>query len=592
MLDVLIRGAEVVDGTGAARVRVDVGIRNGRIVTDASGESARRTIDADALVLSPGFVDVHTHYDAQIIWDGSASPSLIHGTTSIIGGNCGFTIAPLRRDTADYLMRMLAVVEGMPLESLQAGPAWDWDSFGDYLGRLEGTLAINAGFLVGHSALRLAVMGLDAVGKKATSGQIAQMAQLLDVCLKSGGLGFSTTQKSAHVDANGVPVPSVYADGDEVVTLSGVLSRHPGTSLEFAAERLGNRKDAEDDIDLMTEMSRRAGRPINWNTIRVMLRDPQFIDLQLQAHDFSQAHGGRIVALTKCRPNRFRAGLNSMVASPGSLNLLPGWAPTFTLDLERRKRALADPEVRRQLRACEKGELTNSQQRFVRWEGYDIAECFAPELRKFEGRRIGDLAREQGREPFDVLVDLALADDLQTVFITPEQGDSDAAWQQRAKVWLDPRTVVGASDAGAHLDVHCGALYTTTLLETVRTRRPISLEAAVRELTDVPARFYGLKQRGRIAAGWHADLVLFDPNTVSPGRERTRADLPGGGKRLYAEPTGIERIFVNGVEVATAGKLTGDTPGRVLRSGRDSDGVGVSGYGSPANQTAEKQVHA
>lgn len=574
MLDVLIRNATVVDGTGAPPARGEVGVRDGRIVTNAAGQSARRTIDADGLVLSPGFVDVHTHYDAQIMWDGAATPSLFHGTTSIIGGNCGFTIAPLRQDTADYLMRMLAVVEGMPLEALQRGLSWDWGSFAEYLDRLEGRLAINAGFLVGHSALRLAVMGRDAVGGTATPAQIAQMAQLLDTCLAQGGMGFSTTvKKSAHLDADGAPVPSCYAAHAEMYALAEVLRRYPGTSLEFASEQLGNTPDASHDIALMTEMSRRAGRPINWNTVRTSTRHPEIVEQQLQAHNYSQAHGGRIVGLTKCRPNRLRASLAGLFP----FNALPGWAPIFALDLAERQRVLTDPETRRKMRACETGKLTNSQQRFVQWGGYEIGEGNKPGTVRLEGRLIGDLAREAGREPFDVLVDIAVADDLQTVFITPELENSEAAWRQRAQVWLDPRTVVGASDAGAHLDVHCGALYTTALLETVRTHGVIPMESAIRELTDVPARFYGLKQRGRIAEGWHADLVLFDPGTVSPGRERTRQDLPGGGKRLYAEPSGIEHVFVNGVEVSRAGELTGAMSGRVMRSGRDSDGVNVSG---------------
>jgi len=577
MLDVLIRDAQVLDGTGAPAFRRPVGVRNGRIELNVNrSDAARQVIDADGLFLSPGFVDVHTHYDPQIMWDGAASPSNLHGTTTIFAGNCGFTIAPLRKDTTQYLIRMLAVVEGMSLPSLRHGLAWDWESFAEFLDRLEGRLSVNAGFLVGHSTLRLAVMGMDAVGKKATPEQIRQMAQLLDVCLTAGGLGFSTTKKSAHLDADNVPVPSVYASREELLALAEVLSRHPGTSLEYAAEDLGNKKDAATEIELMTEMSRLAGRPINWNTVRVMPKDPEFVELQLQAHDYSQRHGGRIVGLTKCRPNRFRQVLNSFAASPGSLNVLPGWTQTLSLDIESRKRALADPEVRRRLRATEKGPLSNSQQRMVQWAGYEVLEGFSPGTRKLEGRLIGDLAREQGREAFDVLVDTALMDDLGTIFLSPELDSSPEAWRQRAEVWLDPRTVVGASDAGAHVDVHCGALYTTALLQTVRDESVISWEAAVQELSDVPARFYGLQERGRIAQDWWADLVLFNPKTVAPGLEKERQDFPGGGKRLYAEPTGIEHVFVNGGEIVRAGKALPNNPGRVLRSGRDTRDVSVA----------------
>jgi N-acyl-D-aspartate/D-glutamate deacylase len=572
MLDVVIRNASVIDGTGQPASRGSVGVRDGRIVLDAGTESATRTIDGDGLVLAPGFVDIHTHYDVQLLWDGSAAPSTLHGITSMFGGNCGFTIAPLSKNTADYVMRMMSVVEGMPLASLQRGANWDWQTFEDYLNLLEGRLAINTGILVGHNALRLAVMGKDAIGNKANAAQIAEMARLLEVCLKAGGMGFSSTQKTVHVDHNGEYVPSFHAAPDELCALSEVLSRHHGTSLEFAPEGLARPGFAEKDVALMTEMSRRAGRPVNWNTLRIIPAHPEFAENELKAFDYSTARGGRIVGL--CNPKSVR--LRASFASGIPLNGLPGWPSTFALPIPERIRALSDPATRQKLRAAEKETLRESHQMMVRWPEYLVAEGATPETRRLEGQRIGDIAKARGHEPFDTLLDIAVADGLQAAFMTPSGDESEAAWRERARVWLDPRTMIGGADSGAHLDAICGCTYTTTLLGTcVRERQLLALEVAVQQLTDRPARLYGVTERGRIADGWHADLVVFDPKTIGPGVERWREDMPGGGGRLFAEATGIKHVFVNGSEVVRDGKPTGATSGRVLRSGRDTDHVNV-----------------
>lgn len=386
-------------------------------------------------------------------------------------------------------------------------------------------------------------------------------------------MGFSSTNKSVHVDANGDHVPSYHASREEVLALAEVLRNYPGTSLEFASEELGMHRNPAGDIELMTEMSRLAGRPINWNTIRIKPEDPEFVDLQLQAHDYSQSHGGRIVGLTN--PKLVRHRLCFMSGMP--LNGLPHWVPTFKLGLEARKRALADPDVRRELRRAETAPLRDSQRALMNWPCYVVAEAFSATTRHLEGQKIGDIAQQAtGREPFDVLLDIVVADDLRTVFLAPEGDDSEAAWRERARVWLDSRTGVGGADAGAHLDQMCGANYTMTLLgEHVRERQLLSLEEAVRQLSDVPARLYGLKDRGRIAQGWHADLVVFDPATVGPGVEQERHDLPAGGAHLYSEATGVRHVFVSGREIVRAGEPLDATPGVVLRSGRDTNGVVV-----------------
>ncbi|MSW29726.1 MAG: amidohydrolase family protein, partial [Actinobacteria bacterium] len=272
MLDLLIKGGTVIDGTGRDRFRADVGVRDGRIVAIGDiTESAAKTIDAEGRVVTPGFVDLHTHYDPQVMWDPAATPSSLHGVTSVFGGNCGFSIAPVTPEAAEYLIPMLARVEGMPVESLEAGLDLMWDGFGSWLDRLEGNLAVNAGFMVGHSALRRVVMGEDAVGHEATPAQIAAMVALLHRSIEEGGMGFSSTASNSHSDHQGNPVPSRWATRDEFIALSAAIGQHAGTSLEFIASASGT--FTEDEMNLMADMSVAAQRSLNWN-VMVVSSDP------------------------------------------------------------------------------------------------------------------------------------------------------------------------------------------------------------------------------------------------------------------------------------------------------------------------------
>src|SRR3954447_2839531 len=295
MLDLLIAGGTLLDGTGRPGRPAAIGVRDGRIVSigdpETVDEPARRTVDATDLVVAPGFIDIHTHYDAQAFWDPTLSPSPLHGVTTVIGGNCGFSIAPLTADDADYLMRMLSRVEGMPLESLQAGAPWDWRSTAEYLDRLDGTLVPNTGFLVGHSALRATVMHGDAVGKQATPEQIEAMKALLADGLRAGGLGFSSTWSRSHNDHEGNPVPSRHASREELLALCAVAGEHPGTTLEFIPE-VGQFDD--DTFALMGEMSRVANRPLNWNVLFVYAKNREVVEHQLAGNDLAAGQGGRV----------------------------------------------------------------------------------------------------------------------------------------------------------------------------------------------------------------------------------------------------------------------------------------------------------
>jgi len=568
MLDVKIAGGSVVDGTGAARQRADVGIKDGRVVAIGDvDEAATRTIDATGLIVAPGFVDIHTHYDAQAFWDPALTPSPLHGVTTIVGGNCGFTIAPLAASEADYLMRMLARVEGMPLESLEAGVPWDWQSFGEYLDRLDGTLAVNAGFLVGHSALRrVAMRGRS--HEPATDDDVASMCRTLGESLAVGGLGFSSSQAPTHNDGDGEPVPSRAATRDELVALCGVVHDHPGTTLEFIPT-VGPFSD--EHVALMAAMSVAAGRPLNWNVL-VVGGGSDTYRAQLEASDRAAEQGGRVLALTV--PSVMQLHLN--FRSGFLFDALPGWGPTMALPDEEKTRALADPDVRQRLRESAESD-TGLFRAMLRWDRLQLGETFAPENQHLEGRTVADVAAERGADPFDALLDIVVADGLRTVLMPPARGDDPESWRLRSEAWRDPRVVVGASDAGAHLDMLATFSYSTSLLAASRAHGLVPLEEAVHLLTDVQARLYGIRDRGRIAEGWHADVVVFDEDGVGPGPVHTRYDLPAGAGRLYAEAEGIAHVLVNGSEIVSAGELTGERPGTLLRSGRDTETVEVAG---------------
>ncbi len=568
MLDMKIAGGSVVDGTGTARRQADVGIRDGRIVAVGEiDEPATRTLDASGLVVAPGFVDIHTHYDAQAFWDPALTPSPLHGVTTVVGGNCGFTIAPLAASEADYLMRMLSRVEGMPLESLAAGVPWDWQTFGEYLDRLDGTLAVNAGFLVGHSALRRVAMG-DRSHEPATDDDVAAMCQTLGESLAAGGLGFSSSQAPTHNDGDGEPVPSRAATRDELVALSRVVGDHPGTTLEFIPT-VGPFSD--EHVALMAAMSASAGRPLNWNVL-VVGGGSDTYRAQLEASDRAAEQGGRVLALTV--PAVMQLHLN--FRSGFLFDALPGWGPTMALPDDEKLRALTDPDVRRRLRESAESD-TGLFRAMLRWDRLQIGETFAPANEGLSGRSVAEVAAERGADPFDALLDVVVADDLRTVLMPPARGDDPESWRLRSEAWRDPRVVVGASDAGAHLDMLATFSYSTSLLAANRAHELLPLEEAVHLLTDVQARLYGIRDRGRIAEGWHGDVVVFDEGRVGPGPVHTRYDLPAGAGRLYAEAEGIEHVLVNGDEIVAGGALTGDRPGTLLRSGQDTETVEAAG---------------
>jgi len=570
MLDVAVVGGTVVDGTGAPGYEADVGIRAGTIVAIAApgrlDEPVARTIDARGLIVAPGFVDLHTHYDAQLLWDPTASPSPLHGVTTVFGGNCGFGLAPAGEEHADYLARLMARVEGIPLPAIQAGVPWTWRSFGEWLHHFDGAVAVNAGFLAGHSAIRRSVMGDDAVGTAATAAQIDAMAAALRSMLREGAIGFSTSRAPTHHDGAGDPVPSRAAGDDELLALAGVVGEFAGTQLEAIVPGCLN-GFTEAEMDLLASLSARANRPLNWNVLGISGGDGHLH--QLAASDHARDRGGRVVALTLPQGMKLRLSfLSGMV-----LDALPGWAEVLGLPVDERLRALSDPEVRRRMDEGAHAPEAGIIGLLANWKHLRIVETFSPANEGCDGRAVGEVAAERGVDPFDALLDIVVADGLRTGLSPSMPAETDDVWQARAAVWKDPtsRAVIGGSDAGAHLDMMCGATYSTFVVgDAVRRHELLTIEEAVHLLTDVPARLYGVRERGRVAEGWHADLVVFDASTVGPRSERTRDDLPGGASRLYAAADGIAHVLVNGTEIVAAGDFTGDTPGRALRAGIDT----------------------
>ncbi|WP_031169421.1 N-acyl-D-amino-acid deacylase family protein [Streptomyces durhamensis] len=570
MLDHLIKGATVVDGTGAPARTADVGVRDGRIAAVGKvTEEARSTEDAAGLVLTPGFVDPHTHYDAQLFWDPYATPSLNHGVTTVAAGNCGFTLAPLnpaRPEDADYTRRMMSKVEGMSLVALEEGAPWSWHSFGEYLDALDGRIAVNAGFMVGHCALRRYVMGPDAIGGQPGDGQLAEMLRLFHAAMDAGAWGLSTTQSSTHSDGDGQPVASRHARPAELLALSRAVGEHEGTQIEaIVAGCLDEFSD--DEIDLLVEMSAAAGRPLNWNVLTIDAAVPERVPRQLGASERARKAGGRVVALTMPILTPMNMSLGTFCA----LNLIPGWGQILGLPVPERIARLRDPAVREEMLRRARSKEAGVFRRLANFGRYVIGDTYSAANQGLTGRVVRDIAEERGLDPFACLVEICAADELRTV-LWPMPTDNDpASWALRAETWQHEDVLLGGSDAGAHLDRMCGAPYTTRFLgDCLRGRKLVGLERAVQMLTDEPARLFGLRERGRIREGWHADLVLFDPERIEAGQARLVHDLPGDSPRLDSRAIGVRAVWVNGVEAIRDDVVTGAVPGKVLRSGTDT----------------------
>ena len=568
MYDEVIKGGTVIDGTGAPARIADIGIRDGKIVVigQVDGEAAIVT-DASGRMVMPGVIDAHTHYDAQLLWDPGASPSANHGVTTVIAGNCGFTLAPLRPTVAEaeYLQEMMSRVEGMPLPALKT-INWNWETFEQYLNQFENRISVNAGWMAGHCAIRRYVMGPDSVGGEATPEQIDAMVAELRKAIEVGALGWSFTTSGSHSDGDGQPVPSRWASNEEMLAMATEVGKHEGTSLEGIVPGCLDRF-ADDEIELLATLSAAAKRVMNWNVLTIDSREPDRVGRQVEAYDRAKELGGRVVALTM----PVLVPMNMNFATFCGIWLLPEWENTLRCDIPERIARLQDPATRAKLLTASKSEEAGIYRRLADWEDYVIGDTFSPQNAGLSNRTVGEIAAERGAEPFDTLLDIVVADELQTILWPAPKDKDPESWRMRVEAWNDERVMIGGSDAGAHLDRMCGATFPTRFLgDMLNGRKLIPIERAVQLITQTPAQLFGLVDRGTLVEGSNADIVVFDPETIGSENAHMVADLPGGCSRLTADSYGIERVLVNGEAVIINGQFTGATPGTVLKSGKDT----------------------
>jgi N-acyl-D-amino-acid deacylase len=554
--DILIRNGTVIDGTGAPARRADVGITDGRIVEVGEVEGgARRTIDADGLVVAPGFIDPHTHYDAQICWDGATTPSSWHGVTSVVMGNCGVGIAPCRLGAREIAMRDLVNVEAIPFEVLNAGITWDWESFPEYMdAAARRKPALNLAFLAPLTPFRHYVMGEASMERAATDEETGKIKCLLGEALDAGAFGFSSTLLNQHLGYQGRPLACRNASREELKAYCNALRERGKGAIEFAMTRQIAVLE-EPELELLDFMLEESARPITF--IAMFDRDdlPEAVRETLAKAKPMIARGAR----PQTSPLPLTREIN--MRSPFSFAAFPSWKRVFE---DKSKAAQAavyrDPAFRNQFRK----ELERPAG-FGNWARITVHEVRSPELKRFEGKTVAEIAAEQGKDGVDALLDITLADDLENEFTMQS---FNTRVDRMAELLNDRSVLLGLGDGGAHLDMLCDSGYPTYVLGTwVRERGVLTLEEAVRRMTSDPADFFGIKDRGRIKPGMAADIVIFDPATVgSGGRPERLYDLPGGGKRMVMRSRGIELTLVNGEVTWEKGALTGAAAGRVLRS--------------------------
>jgi N-acyl-D-aspartate/D-glutamate deacylase len=560
--DLKIAHGTLIDGTGAPGMRGDLGIRGGRIVALGTAPgTATTTIDADGLVVAPGFVDLHTHYDAQVLWDPLLTISPWHGVTTVVMGNCGFGVAPTRPAHRDLVLRTLEKVEGMSLACLHAGcgTPWPFETFPQYLDVIErrGT-AINVAVLLGHTPLRFYVMGEAAVERAATDDEIASMRQIVRAALDAGALGFATSKSPTHVGYRGQPVPSRVAELKEIHALAGALA-DAGRGVIQATVGAGF------FIDELGALSRETGRPITWTALLAGLLGPGSHRAFLEMSERTLRTGARVIPQVSCRPLTFEFDL----AEPFPFESVPAFQPISAADRDEKRRLYADPAFRATVRAAFSAERAGPLR--VSWERMTITHV--PGAPALGDRPLVDVARERGVDPLDCMFDLGVASDLTARFrFAILNVDEDEV----AELLCHPDTVLGLSDAGAHASQLCDACFSTHLLgHWVREKGTLSLEQAVRMLTSRPAEVMGITDRGRLASGFAADVVVFDPRRVGAGPLRRVRDLPAGAERLVSDASGIEAVVVNGTVIRRSGSDQIDAadawfPGRVLRGGAAS----------------------
>ena len=551
--DLLIKNGIVVDGTGAPRRRADVAIHNGRIAEiGVVKESARRVIDAGGQIVCPGFVDPHTHYDAQITWDRLLSSSADHGVTTVVMGNCGVGIAPCKPEARELLIGDLVNVEGMEKEVLAAGIKWDFETFPEFMDAAEKSGGgINRAFLAPLAPLRTYVMGMEATERGATPEETQKMTAMLTDAVKAGAVGFSTTAMLSHIGHGGKPFAARVASREELASYCGVLKKAGRGVIEMAlTKQFGKLQD--DEYDLLDFMLTQSGRPVTWLSLHNIAERPSALQEALKKAEPLIARGGIPQILTRPLVS------DMYLRKPFQLGEMKCAKDIFNAPAQKQVEILSDPAFR----AAFKAELAQGR----KWssKGITVFKVTNPKLKAYEGSTIGDIAANLNKDPDTVFFDMAVEDQMELKCVVP-RANTDRA--QIANTLNDPRTMIGLSDAGAHVDMFAEAGYTTYLLgHWVREQQALSLEAAVKRITKDPADYFGFSDRGRLTVGAAADVVVFDENAIgSPERASLVRDLPAGGARMVSKASGISHVVVNGTALYREGKHTGDYPGRVLR---------------------------
>jgi N-acyl-D-aspartate/D-glutamate deacylase len=550
--DLVVRNGLIVDGTGAPAFKGDVGIENGHIVAVGEvSDDAARTIDAAGLAVAPGFIDAHTHYDAQLLWDPSANPSTAHGITTLLVGNCGYTLAPVRSADQDYLMGLFAAAEEIPKAALQRFAPLAWETFPEYLDWMQGRIGINVLTQVGHSAVRRFVMGEAALERAATDAEVAEIVRIVEEAMDAGAAGISSSQAPHQRGELGEHIPSFHADAAETRALAEAVRRRGGRLLSInpASKRSGL---TPEDLALLKELAEVSGAVVSWNDFGMGTPDG---DTALAFMEDEVARGNQVYAIARCQRAETRFTLKKLSAVFATSE---AWVDLSRLDPVDKLAALADPGWRSRL-----GEFWGTAKFMV---NTSVEKAGSAETALLEGRLLVDIAEERGVTPSEVMFDVAIADDLATYFRIAGPVDVDESRLER--ILKSPATLVGISDGGAHLQTFAGGDYTSYFLaHWVREKGAFSLEEGVAALTSRVAQFLGLDDRGTLEVGKAADLVVFDPNTVEPLALETIDDIPGGGTRMTKKARGIPWVLVGGEPVVEEGTATDALPGTVLGRG-------------------------
>ncbi len=566
--DMIIRNGFVVDGSGMPRRRVDVGIRDGKIAKLAhlEGQSGAQEIDAKGMIVAPGIVDAHTHYDPQITFDPYATMSCFHGVTTVMAGNCGFSVAPCKPQDRDFLQGIFARVEDMDPIAM-SGITWDqFETFKEFLESRKGRLGVNFACYIGHSNLRRWVMGEAANQRAATDAEIAAMVKMVGEAMEAGAAGFSSSAAPTHLDIHDQPVPSRLAEPKEVIALVTEVGRHGAGSIAYLpSSAIGG--ITKEDQEFMISLGQASGLPV----IMQGLGGRNKVDAPTATWEASQlflddavARGGPVFSLLITRPFD-----RSVVIGPANLHYraVPSWMHMLNLPEDERAALLRDPKARDELRNAvqnynrdpTKGTTVPPPLFSTVW----VDRVASPAHKALETRSIQDLADEQGKAPADVMLDLALAEDFKTEFRwrteSPEWRDAVGIAQH------DPRMMIGTSDGGAHLAKDDGSDWSSYFLRSwVLDRKVWSLEEGVRQITQIPAALLGLTDRGVLKVGGWADIMIFDPETIGPWKKEFVHDLPGGVGRVKAWGKGVKATIVNGQPIVMDGKLTTNLPGQVV----------------------------